>query len=316
MDILKSSREDLCKWLSDLFILEKVDDMITVKKSKEIQKQSGNEKKIDCLLEFIVEKEERCKEFLEILRTVQDRYPQLQRLFGESGKGHVYHCVQVDGGSNAIAPCIMSSVVSDLNMPVNIKTSSVCSSSKPMPPSPTADCNAKQKRTADEAASADEGNSKGQHGRHFKVHATNGSNVVAPVIMSGKVFGINMPININQSTTSSRSGGTCTTSGPEKIISIEEADALVPDKMAFLKASLPSLVQKVKNVGPLIDQISVNGFSDEMVSNIRSVQPEAKQMRKILEYTTTKSVASKVFSALLENEPYVMKELVEDYSKK
>ncbi|XP_058888164.1 uncharacterized protein LOC117401517 isoform X4 [Acipenser ruthenus] len=299
MDILKSSREDLCKWLSDLFILEKVDDMITVKKSKEIQKQSGNEKKIDCLLEFIVEKEERCKEFLEILRTVQDRYPQLQRLFGESGKGHVYHCVQVDGGSNAIAPCIMSSVVSDLNMPVNIKTSSVCSSSKPMPPS-----------------SADEGNSKGQHGRHFKVHATNGSNVVAPVIMSGKVFGINMPININQSTTSSRSGGTCTTSGPEKIISIEEADALVPDKMAFLKASLPSLVQKVKNVGPLIDQISVNGFSDEMVSNIRSVQPEAKQMRKILEYTTTKSVASKVFSALLENEPYVMKELVEDYSKK
>ncbi|KAK1165612.1 hypothetical protein AOXY_G14192 [Acipenser oxyrinchus oxyrinchus] len=302
MDILKSSRADLCKWLSvdpDL-ILEKVEDMITAKKYKEIQKQSAIEKKIDCLLEFIVEKEERCKEFLEILRTVQDRYPQLQTLFGESGKGDVHHCVQVDGGSIAIAPFIRSSVVSDFNMPVNIKTSSVCSSNKPMPSS----------------TSADKGNSNGQRGNHFEVRTTNGSNVVAPVIMTGKVGGINMPINIDQSTTSSRSGGACTTSGPEKNISIEEADALVPDKMAFLKASQPSLVQKVKNIGPLTDQILGNGFSDEMVSNIRSVEPEAKQMRKILEYTTTKSVAMKVFSALLENEPYVMKELVEDYSKK
>ncbi|XP_041119215.1 uncharacterized protein LOC121323540 isoform X2 [Polyodon spathula] len=301
MEILKSSREDLCKWLSvdPDSIIHKAEAMITVKTDKEIQKQSANEKKIDCLLEFIVEKEERCQEFLNILRKVQDLYPQLKTLFGESGKGNVHHCVQADGGSIAIAPFIQSSAVSGFNMPVNIKSSHVCSSNKPMP-----------------SSSADKGKSKGQSGTQFEVRATDGSNVVAPVIMSGKVDGIYMPINIDQSTTSSRRGGTSRTSGQEKVISIEEADALVPDKMAFLKSSLPNLVQRVKNIGPLTDQILGNGFSNEMVSNIRSVKPEAKQMRTILEYTTTKSVASKVFYALLEVEPYVMKELVEDYSKK
>ncbi|KAK1165610.1 hypothetical protein AOXY_G14190 [Acipenser oxyrinchus oxyrinchus] len=238
MEIIKKHKVDLTGVLSadpgPVVQLAHSQGIITDREYNKVKNITDPEEKVIELLDRVSTKsDQKCQAFLGILREVHDTYPRLKDLFTDAKEsdisfsaaaqdtpdgfpygvmsdaekikkadsivqGHVHHCVQVDGGSNAIAPFIMSPVVSDFNMQVNIKTSSVCSSNKPMPSSPTADeGNAKRKRTADE------GNAKRKCGTHFEVRATDGSNVVAPVMMSEKVGRINMPINIDQSQGSS-----------------------------------------------------------------------------------------------------------------
>ncbi|XP_066544366.1 uncharacterized protein LOC136711798 [Amia ocellicauda] len=241
MEILNSCRNDLCEWLSadPSFIIEKAEDILTVKDNKEIAHLSCNKEKMTRLLDIIIRKgENQCRDFLTLLSDVQDHYPQLKKLFS----------------------------------------------------------------TNREAAVGAKHSSKSKPGICSTIVACNGSNAVAPLIQGSDISGLN--IHINQSPAAAQ---------PDPSKNVKEATASVKDKMEFLKTSLDKLVQKVTNVDPIIDQVSVSGFPAEAVANIRAQTTSQKKMRQILDYTRSTKAAEVVFSALLDHEPDVMEDIMKTY---
>lgn len=61
---------------------------------------------------------------------------------------------------------------------------------------------------------------------------------------------------------------------------------------------------------PILDALIQKGFHKEMTANVRAEKTTQKQMRKILEATTTEAVAEVLFQALLTHEGDLMNELM------
>ncbi|XP_066544144.1 NACHT, LRR and PYD domains-containing protein 1b allele 3 [Amia ocellicauda] len=288
MEILNSCRSDLCEWLSadPSFIIEKAEDILTVKDNKEIAHLSCNKEKMTRLLDIIIRKgENQCRDFLTLLSDVQDHYPQLKKLFSTNREGSISQSVHADGGSNVVAPIITSCKVTDMSVNIQSSTSSRLNNRQPTP-----------------SAVGAKYSSKSKPGICSTIVACNGSNAVAPLIQGSDISGLN--IHINQSPAAAQ---------PDSSKNVKEATASVKDKMEFLKTSLDKLVQKVTNVDPIIDQVSVSGFPAEAVANIRAQTTSQKKMRQILDYTRSTKAAEVVFSALLDHEPDVMEDIMKTY---
>ncbi|XP_041699722.2 uncharacterized protein LOC121536483 isoform X1 [Coregonus clupeaformis] len=100
MEFLKSKKTDLCLWLSKdpEYIIEKCEDILSVKQGKAVSNQATVPAKICLLLDTIMEKGEcACVEFHEILKKEQARYPDLQQHFSK--------CTQVSSSPTVYADC-------------------------------------------------------------------------------------------------------------------------------------------------------------------------------------------------------------------
>ncbi|XP_041119216.1 uncharacterized protein LOC121323541 [Polyodon spathula] len=90
---------------------------------------------------------------------------------------------------------------------------------------------------------------------------------------------------------------------------IKKADSIVRDKLQFFKTNRADLVQKVKNISLLIDRLHQT-FHKEALDCVLSKDLPQDKMRKLLEFTTTESVAKEVFLALCNVENCVMCEIL------
>ncbi|XP_051565117.1 uncharacterized protein si:dkey-10c21.1 isoform X2 [Myxocyprinus asiaticus] len=74
----------------------------------------------------------------------------------------------------------------------------------------------------------------------------------------------------------------------------------------FLKSNTSDLVQNVKNIDPILDDLNLH---DEQLANVRVLTTNQAKMRKLLDYMNCESIAERLFNALLEHEEDLMKEL-------
>ncbi|KAK2849815.1 hypothetical protein Q7C36_008598 [Tachysurus vachellii] len=82
----------------------------------------------------------------------------------------------------------------------------------------------------------------------------------------------------------------------------------IPDDQEFLKKNRGRLIDKVKNVERIIDDL--NYLSDEMAANIRAERTDQAKMRKVLEYTTSRKAAKLLVDALHKHANDVMEDLI------
>ncbi|GCC26893.1 uncharacterized protein [Chiloscyllium punctatum] len=154
----------------------------------------------------------------------------------------------------------------------------------------------------------------GQHFINADVHAAGGSFVVCPIIQTNQTLStpnVSIPLNINSSK-NDRSLPNSLTLGSTKEISVKELEDKVTDKKSFLFSNWGSLVQKVKHVDELADQMMGYGLTNEMYSEILSCKTSQEKMRKLLQYSTTTDVVSgHLFSALCALHNYVIQELIQ-----
>lgn len=90
---------------------------------------------------------------------------------------------------------------------------------------------------------------------------------------------------------------------------IKKADSIVQDKLQFFKTNRTDLVQKVKNTRQLTDLLHQT-FHKEALDCVLSKELPQDQMRKLMDFTTTESVAKEVFLALCNVEIRVMCEIL------
>ncbi|XP_051998841.1 uncharacterized protein si:dkey-10c21.1 [Xyrauchen texanus] len=74
----------------------------------------------------------------------------------------------------------------------------------------------------------------------------------------------------------------------------------------FLKSNTSYLVQNVKNIDPILDDLNLH---DEQLANIRVLTTTQDKMRKLLDYMNSESIAERLYNALLDHEKDLMKEL-------
>uniref|UniRef100_UPI00398ECA30 uncharacterized protein n=1 Tax=Pristiophorus japonicus TaxID=55135 RepID=UPI00398ECA30 len=139
------------------------------------------------------------------------------------------------------------------------------------------------------------------------VHAAGGSFVVCPIIQTDGNSNISIPVNVNSSRLNKSAGKDLSLDSV-----VKELEDKVTDKKSFLKRNWANLVQKVKKVDELADQMMGYGLTIEMYSVIMSCQTSEQKMRKLLEYTTTTDMASgHLFTALCTLHNYVIQELIQ-----
>ncbi|KAL1267523.1 hypothetical protein QQF64_032886 [Cirrhinus molitorella] len=76
----------------------------------------------------------------------------------------------------------------------------------------------------------------------------------------------------------------------------------------FLKGKTSKLIQKVKNVDSIIDDLPLH---DESVANVRAKPTNQEKMRKLLDCVNCESIAKDLFNALYEHEKGLMDELLQ-----
>ncbi|XP_016305387.1 uncharacterized protein LOC107660578 isoform X2 [Sinocyclocheilus anshuiensis] len=84
----------------------------------------------------------------------------------------------------------------------------------------------------------------------------------------------------------------------------------IQDYQKFLKKNLSLLVQNVKNIDPIIDDLDLH---DESVTNMRAKPTDQDKMRKLLTCVNCESIAKDLFNALCKHEKHLMNELLNSY---
>ncbi|XP_029980029.1 uncharacterized protein LOC115411900 isoform X2 [Sphaeramia orbicularis] len=88
--LLQTHRTNICRWLSEDpdHILELCLDIISAKECRTVEKQESGFKKMEVLLDSILQKGEPvCQQFTDVLQQQQGRYLQLQKLFSPRDGG-------------------------------------------------------------------------------------------------------------------------------------------------------------------------------------------------------------------------------------
>ena len=83
------------------------------------------------------------------------------------------------------------------------------------------------------------------------------------------------------------------------------------DKQAFFKKNRGHLVQNVKNVESIVDDLISEGFSLELAQEVSAQDTDPQRMRKVLNSVSSNKLAEVLFSALLQQQPDVMMELLQ-----
>ncbi|RXN31413.1 hypothetical protein ROHU_017077 [Labeo rohita] len=81
----------------------------------------------------------------------------------------------------------------------------------------------------------------------------------------------------------------------------------IQDYQKFLKETYSKLIQKVKNIDPIIDDLDLH---DESVANVRAKSTNQEKMRKLLDCVNCESIAKDLFNALWKHEKPLMNELL------
>ncbi|XP_059822053.1 uncharacterized protein si:dkey-10c21.1 [Hypanus sabinus] len=149
----------------------------------------------------------------------------------------------------------------------------------------------------------------GQRAITADIHADGGSFVVCPLIQTSQTSTISIPVNFNSPRVNRNEVKDL---GSTKETSVKELESKVIDKKSFLKENWANLVQKVKQVDELADQMMGCGLTNEMYSKIMACQTPEQKMRMLLGYVTTTDVASgHLFTALCTLSGYIMQELIQ-----
>ncbi|KAK7154487.1 hypothetical protein R3I94_007724 [Phoxinus phoxinus] len=86
----------------------------------------------------------------------------------------------------------------------------------------------------------------------------------------------------------------------------ENCNRSIQDYQTFLKANTSQLVQKVKNIDPILDDLDLH---KESVANVRAKSTRQKKMRELLDCVNCESIAKNLVNALFKHEESLMKEL-------
>eukprot|EP00062_Callorhinchus_milii_P005948 gi/632945937/ref/XP_007888308.1/ PREDICTED: uncharacterized protein LOC103176519 isoform X1 [Callorhinchus milii] len=138
------------------------------------------------------------------------------------------------------------------------------------------------------------------------VEAGGGSTVVCPVIQ-GSTGSISFSVNVD----SGPSGNSRANKHMSLDSRVKELEDKVQDKQQFLKRNWANLVQKIKCVDDLADEMRGNRLNSEMYSLIMACNTPENKMRKLLEYTiTTKTASEYLFTKLCRSQYYIMQDLI------
>ncbi|XP_027006746.2 uncharacterized protein LOC113645400 [Tachysurus fulvidraco] len=143
---------------------------------------------------------------------------------------------------------------------------------------------------------ADSQHSTQSSGSSVNITGSSGSSIGAPVIIGAKINSL----NINTQLTSGK------TTDVMRNDRTQNSNPRITDYQGFLKTNRSKLIDKVKVVDRIVD---VLGLADEMAANVRAEKTDQAKMRKLLDYTTTKSAARRLFDALNEHAADVMEDL-------
>ncbi|MCJ8732798.1 hypothetical protein PDJAM_G00215410 [Pangasius djambal] len=80
----------------------------------------------------------------------------------------------------------------------------------------------------------------------------------------------------------------------------------IKDNQKFLKRNQGKLIDNVKNVDRIVDDLNLG---DEMAANVRAERTDQAKMRKLLEYTKSTSAANLLVDALNKHAADVMEDL-------
>ncbi|XP_077072127.1 uncharacterized protein LOC143723500 [Siphateles boraxobius] len=86
----------------------------------------------------------------------------------------------------------------------------------------------------------------------------------------------------------------------------ENGNRSIQDYQKFLKANTSQLVQKVKNIDPIIDDLDLH---NESVANVRACPTRQMKMRELLDCVNCESIAKDLVNALFKHEESLMKGL-------
>ncbi|GCB72520.1 hypothetical protein scyTo_0002039 [Scyliorhinus torazame] len=138
-----------------------------------------------------------------------------------------------------------------------------------------------------------------------------GSTVFSPNIQGCNTANISMPVNSN-STPRGWSAKNEVPLAPLRNKNIKGLMDKVTDKKSFVQQNWAKLVQKVKNVEELADQMMGHGLTNEMYSEIMTCKTPEEKMRKLLQYVTvTESCCNHLFEKLCELQYCIMEELIQ-----
>uniref|UniRef100_A0A9J8B4F4 Si:dkey-10c21.1 n=1 Tax=Cyprinus carpio carpio TaxID=630221 RepID=A0A9J8B4F4_CYPCA len=84
----------------------------------------------------------------------------------------------------------------------------------------------------------------------------------------------------------------------------------IQDCQMFLKKNFSLLVQKVRNINPIIDDLDLH---DESVANVRAKSTDQEKMRTLLGCVNCESIAKDLVTALYNHEKPLMNELQNNY---
>ncbi|KAK7169433.1 hypothetical protein R3I93_005412 [Phoxinus phoxinus] len=86
----------------------------------------------------------------------------------------------------------------------------------------------------------------------------------------------------------------------------ENGNRTIPDYQKFLKANTSQLVQNVKNIDPILDDLDLH---KESVANVRAKPTHQMKMRELLDCVNCESLAKDLVNTLFKHEKSLMKEL-------
>ncbi|XP_026127191.1 uncharacterized protein LOC113108346 isoform X1 [Carassius auratus] len=132
------------------------------------------------------------------------------------------------------------------------------------------------------------------------ISASDGSVVYSPIITGASLGSIEMnmtlaPLSLTRS--DQKPGREC-------------EHRTIQDYEKFLKENTSLLVQRVKNIDPVIDDLDLHV---ESVANVRAKPTDQNKMRELLTYVNCESIAKDLFNALCKHEKHLMNELLSSY---
>ncbi|KAK2849813.1 hypothetical protein Q7C36_008596 [Tachysurus vachellii] len=132
-------------------------------------------------------------------------------------------------------------------------------------------------------------------GISMNIKGESGSNICTPVIIGAAINSININTQFTNLKTKDVMRNDRTQNNPT-----------ITDYEKFLETNKSKLIDKVKAVDRIIDDLSLHG---EMAANMRAEKTDQAKMRILLEYTTSKTAARLLVDALNKHAADVMEDL-------
>ncbi|XP_012994601.2 uncharacterized protein LOC106024807 isoform X1 [Esox lucius] len=281
MEFLESTKTDLCQWLSTgaQYIIDKCEDILSVKQGKAVCNQDTDEKKINMLLKCIMERGEKtCEEFLEILKKEQKHYPSLQQHFSKNMDGPT---VYADCNSIVDTRKVTNvQVKKDLNMNATVQAGEM---------NPSGVNHSQLPQCAD-------------------MVATNSSFIFASEVSNCTIDG-----DFNMSLRQAPPPNAPQCPGPsESKESKLTSTCSIADIPGFLKRNRVILISRVKNVKAIVDTMQSTVYPDELAANVNAQSTTQEMMRLILDTVTSTGAMKALIKALHLHQKDVMDDLMRD----